>query len=215
MKNFFKKTSISQIGTIACVGLCLIILVDTIFTLIKGYIVSKDTINTLILPAFSSLINVVFYFIISGYFTKSKKQFGFAYNAMIILLLSDYVIPFIFNFFDGLLFDPLNLASFIIGSVFSLGIGIAYFIIMLMDNKFGGTKKGLNIALIVLGSILFGLALVSSVLDIVILSFSFTSDILNNIQIIISIVFSFFSFLATSLYFFFPLYLRRYRKLGY
>ncbi len=45
MKRFFNKTSISQIGTVACVGLCLIILVSTIFSLISGYINDKENIN--------------------------------------------------------------------------------------------------------------------------------------------------------------------------
>ena len=215
MKRFFNKTSISQIGTVACVGLCLIILASTIFSLVSGYINDKENINTLITPSINGIINVLFYFIVSGYFTKSKKNFGFAYNAMIILLLSDFVIPFVFQLFEGIIFDPLNIVSFLFGSVFSLGVGIAYFIIMLIDNKYGGTKKALSITLLILGIILFVFSFVSSVTTIITCSFMFNTDLLNNIGIIISIIYVIFSFLATSLYFFFPLYLRRYRKLGF
>ena len=215
MKRFFNKTIISQIGTVACVGLCLIILVSTIFSLISGYINDKENINALITPSINGIINVLLYLIVSGYFTKSKKNLGFAYNAMIILLLSDFVIPFVFQLFEGIIFDPLNIVTFLFGSVFSLGVGIAYFIIMLIDNKYGGTKKGLSITLLILGIILFVFSLVSSVTTIITFSFMFNTDLLNNIGIIISIIYIIFSFLATSLYFFFPLYLRRYRKLGF
>lgn len=215
MKKLFNKTSISLLGTVACVGLCLIILISTIFSLISHYLTDKENINSLITPSINGIINVLFYFIVSGYFSKSKKNFGFAYNAMIILLLSDFVIPFVFSLFEGLLFDPLNLIVFLFGSVFSLGVGIAYFIIMLFDNKYAGHKKGLSIALIVLGVLLFVFSLISSVSTIVIFTSSFNSDVLNDIEIIINIIYVIFSFLTTSLYFFFPLYLRRYRKLGY
>ena len=55
MKRFFNKTSISQIGTVACVGLCLIILVSTIFSLISGYINDKENLNAKIIQLTSDI----------------------------------------------------------------------------------------------------------------------------------------------------------------
>ncbi len=147
----------------------------------------------------SLAINVVFYCFIGFYFYRAKNSgnYGFALYAMLALAISTYLIPLIMFVIQNILALPFVIASLLT----SLGIGVAYSIVLILESR--KHKKGLIIALEVLGVILAIIGLISFIFSLINIIDAFIVAI--NTGIIENIIISIFNLLSSIISLGFPI----------
>jgi len=106
----------------------------------------------------NSAISILFYIFVCSYFIKGKSNPRFLYIAILSLIISDYVLPLIFDFI-------FNFASMLATFSFNLFLipisflcGLLYFIFMYLERK--DSRKSYTIVMEVCSIVLFIIALV-------------------------------------------------------
>ena len=165
-------------------------------------------------------ISIIFYLIVCSYFARGRTNSIFIYLGICILLISSYIIPAIFRVIN-------NITSLIIDwgdpqiYFLSLGmiLGIIYFIFLVLNNK--ERRKNYTTVLIIFGTIMFVLAiltsisLISTTIDAIKLLFANASElgasgIAKMITYIIQILLSLTSTAFALIYFLYPINIKRY-----
>ncbi|MFA6755461.1 MAG: hypothetical protein WCR97_02990 [Bacilli bacterium] len=154
-----KKITLSTFGSIVCAVNVIIILIQFLFGVFINNTIAMDSAG--IYTILNYLISVVFYIIVATSFSRGKDNFFFNYRALLILIISDYVFPFVYNLLIGsinfITTGPTAIISSLISSL-GLALGIVYFIFLILETK--NRKKSYGITLFVFGIIMMCFALI-------------------------------------------------------
>lgn len=219
-KRKFRQLSFNQIATFTCVGLCILILFSTILEAISEKNLGYET-SEIIINIISGAINVIFYFSLANMFSKYKNDFSVSYRGMSILVLCDFILPFILDLMRLIMNGGIaSVPFYLVISIFSSGLGIAYFIFIFVENKKSNKRKVFNILMIVFGALLCASTLFSTIDTIIIvidsfINVDFSSNIIGIISNILVMIISLFTFIESGLYVLYPLYLKRFRNEGF
>ena len=182
--RFINRNNYAKLGTIGFAILAILNLISLVINVVMSKMAGSN-INFISLA--SSIINVIFYLLIANYFRKSESNFYFVFYALLIFLICDYIIPYIFQIIEGLF--SLNLLYAIFPSLMII-IAVVFFIFMCIENR-KREKKYLTILKIVsLCGGIFGLAygiynLVMELYPVIILLSAGESDLVTNLLPII------------------------------
>ena len=188
-------------ATIVCLMYVLFMILDLVVRAIVSHNVNLSGLNI-----FSLAIDVIFYCLVAFYFYRAKGgDNGSALYAMLCLAICTYLIPTIMMLLEGMFSGNL----IIIPILSSLAIGIAYSIILIINSR--KPKKGLLIALVVLGIILFALACYQFFLDNGSVVEALGNSLLNLrfdlfFQYLITFISNFFSFGFAIIFMLYPIY---------
>ena len=213
-KKLSNSYSIATIGMVLSTIYIVLLLVQLVLEIATNSLNASGFVVGLINYA----INILFYLIICSYFARGRSNPVFIYIGICMLLLSSYVIPAIFQVIrnlSGLMINWRNPQIYLL----SLGtiLGIVYFIFLSLNTK--ERRKGYTTALIVFGTIMFVLAILTSV------SLIFTtvevikaivanatelgaSGVASMIILILEVLMSLTSTAFALIYFLYPIYLK-------
>lgn len=157
-KKLSSSYSIATIGMVLSTIYVVLLLIKLILEVATNSIQQGYFITTLLNYA----ISIIFYLIVCSYFVRGRTNYAFIYLGICILLISSYIIPAIFQVIE-------NITSLIINwsdpqfYFLSLGmiLGIVYFILLVLNTK--ERRKNYTTALIVFGTIMFVLAILTSI----------------------------------------------------
>lgn len=157
-KKLSNSYSIATIGMVLSTIYVVLLLVQLVLEIATNSLNSYGFVVGLINYA----INVVFYIFVCNYFAKGRSNSMYIYLGICILLISTYIIPAIFQVIEnlaGLMINWRNPQIYLL----SLGtiLGIVYFILLVLNNK--ERRKNYTTALIVFGTIMFVLAILTSI----------------------------------------------------
>lgn len=196
-----RRTSLlKSFPIIGCVTCILYVLVEIIGLLVSGLFYKTSIATETLLNV---AIDIIFYLSIAGIFYKQRNKSGMTY-AMLILAIATYLIPLIMA-----LITTFSITYFLIYLLATI-LGVSYSIILIINTR--RSKKGLRIALIVLGTLILVYSLYSNVFMISGLIDSMIYNDLTMSQLftfIISIISSIISIGFSLLYFLYPLYLKK------
>lgn len=218
MSNSNSKNRFSSIATFTCAGMTLIYLITAISYLIINKLNDGGMTSAVISQVISYFISVIFYFLLTGDFLKSKSNFRYALNGMFVLVLCDYIIPLVFSSINLIIFNGVEGLIAVIILAISCAVAIAYFVLLVVDRKNESSKKSVQIAMIVLGAILVAGGLynfISSTISYVNLIIKGTLNANQLVLTIFNLIVVIFNFLERFLYLLFPIALNQIRKSGY
>lgn len=208
-----REETISQIGVILASISIILTLASMLFTLLTAEIEGN-----FVYYLVKNLLNIIFYFFILVYFNRGKTNGYFNYVAICMLLISNYIIPTIFNIIQGLWSLSFNSVNSLLLPI-STVLGIVYFIILILNAK--ERKSGYLITLVVLGTIMFIFAIFLTIGTLVVLIKAMQSIIgniqnegLNAFKLIFGSVLTLMNLLTDAafaiIYFLYPLYIKKY-----
>ncbi len=158
------RRKLSNSYSIATIGMVLSTIYVALLLVQLVLEVATNSLNSynFVIGLINYAINIVFYLIVCSYFSKGRNNYAYIYLGICILLVSSYVIPAIFQVI-------FNVANFMVNwrnptiYFMSLGmiLGIVYFVLLVLNNK--ERRKSYTTALIVFGTIMFVLAIISSI----------------------------------------------------
>ena len=157
-KKLSNSYSIATIGMVLSTIYIALLLIQLVLSIATNSLNSYGFVVGLINYA----INVIFYLLVCSYFARGRSNSMYIYLGICMLLLSSYVIPAIFQVIrnlSGLMINWANPQIYFL----SLGtiLGIVYFIFLALNTK--ERRKGYTTALIVFGTIMFVLAIFTSI----------------------------------------------------
>ncbi len=157
-KKLSSSYSIATIGMVLSTIYIALLLIQLVLSIATNSLNSYGFVVGLINYA----INVIFYLLVCSYFARGRSNSMYIYLGICMLLLSSYVIPAIFQVIrnlSGLMINWANPQIYFL----SLGtiLGIVYFIFLALNTK--ERRKGYTTALIVFGTIMFVLAILTSI----------------------------------------------------
>ena len=185
---------------------CLMYVLFMILNLAVGAIVSHNF-DASALKILSLAVDILFYCLVAFYFYRAKGgASGSALYAMLSLAICTYLLPTILTLIEGIAHGDLYR---IIPIFSSLGVGIAYSIILIINSR--NPKKGLMIAMFVLGIILFGLAFYQFFVENGSVVEAIGNALLNSridlfFQYLITFIYNFFSFGFAIIFMLYPVY---------
>jgi hypothetical protein len=208
-QRFFTRDKLSKIGLFLASACVILNLINFCFNTFVYGITTTGILNY--------AINIIFYIIIAMNFNKAKGNFYFAYVAILMLIISDYVFPAIIDLISVISSSIINMQiDFYILSVSTI-LGIIYFILLCLENK--KRSSGYLVGLIVVGSIMFVLGLVSFILTTIsgvqgiiaiISAGSFTVNVFVQIfMFIVKMLISLTSIGFTVIYFMYPIIMKK------
>ena len=172
LKRRVRNLDISNVGAFAC-GIYIILRIAGIILLVVQNKVFGDSMTQqdFLYTLINFIIDVLFYLFLASTFMKAKANFFFAFRAMLILIICNYILPLIMNFIQmslggGILEGLIFLVFGTLSSIFA----ILFYVFMILENK--NHKKNYWITLVVLGAIIVITSLVSS-------TYLFTMECLN------------------------------------
>lgn len=219
IKRFFRKDLTPPIGIIACATYVVVALINIVVYLIQlqanGMSLKQSSFMYLLI---NLIIDCVFYLLVCNYFRKASENYFYAYYAMILITVSTYIIPIIFQFIEGIAVSleggGLTALLVLVGSIISAILGILYFIFMLLEVK--NKKRTYQTLLLVIGGLICGIACYNFVVNMFNYSLIFTRldalDITNNILWVVSSV---IELAFASLYLLYAIDIKRIRTRGY
>ena len=157
-KKLSSSYSIATIGMVLSTIYIALLLIQLVLSIATNSLNSYGFVVGLINYA----INVIFYLLVCSYFARGRSNSMYIYLGICMLLLSSYVIPAIFQVIrnlSGLMINWANPQIYFL----SLGtiLGIVYFIFLALNTK--ERRKGYTTALIIFGTIMFVLAILTSI----------------------------------------------------
>ncbi len=215
-KKLSTSYSIGTIGMVLSTIYVVLLLVELILEVATNSIRQGYFVVSLINYA----INIIFYLIVCSYFARGRTNSAFIYLGICILLISSYVIPAIFQLIDNItsLFIDWGDPQFYLLSL-GMILGIVYFVILVLNNK--ERRKNYTTALIVFGTIMFVLAILTSIslifttidaIKVLVANAGElgTSGVAKMITYIIRVLLSLTSTAFALIYFLYPINIKRY-----
>ena len=215
-KKLSTSYSIGTIGMVLSTIYVVLLLVELILEVATNSIRQGYFVVSLINYA----INIIFYLIVCSYFARGRINSAFIYLGICILLISSYVIPAIFQLIDNItsLFIDWGNPQFYLLSL-GMILGIVYFVILVLNNK--ERRKNYTTALIVFGTIMFVLAILTSIslifttidaIKVLVANAGElgTSGVAKMITYIIRVLLSLTSTAFALIYFLYPINIKRY-----
>ncbi len=215
-KKLSTSYSIGTIGMVLSTIYVVLLLVELILEVATNSIRQGYFVVSLINYA----INIIFYLIVCSYFARGRTNSAFIYLGICILLISSYVIPAIFQLIDNItsLFIDWGDPQFYLLSI-GMILGIVYFVILVLNNK--ERRKNYTTALIVFGTIMFVLAILTSIslifttidaIKVLVANAGElgTSGVAKMITYIIRVLLSLTSTAFALIYFLYPINIKRY-----
>lgn len=220
IKRIFRKNITPPIGAFACGLMVIFELINTIMIIVllqqSGQGLADSNFLRIII---NLMINAIFYLLVCNYFRKSYSNFYYAYYAMLLLTVSNYIIPLIFDFIniftEGFAGNGSDGVLVFVGNLISSILGVLYFIFMILEAK--NNKKIYLIILLILGGII-GFVAIYNLITGIYLEVIVLSEALNPINIVMSIIYilSIITiFLMSFLYSLYAFDLKRIRTRGY
>lgn len=208
LKDGIKRTNFGSFGAFVTAFLCLINIAGGIVVAVTNKINGAEM-SSYLLNIISYFVNALFYLSICGTFIRGKNNFGQCYQAILILCVCDFILPLIFGSFSGglLIFFQIPSALF----------GVLYFTFLLIDFYKGRGKTIYSTLLIVFGALIAAGSLVSLIGKIYVFIGALGTGLsaATYVDYVCIIVINVFTFLETSLYLLYPIYLKRVRNKGY
>lgn len=198
-RKFNLEKNFPILGAISCIVYVLFKIISLFFAIF----INKESVDTL--DIIELAIDIMFYMLVAYYFYKYRSR-GSSNYAMLMLLITTYLIPFIISVIES----AVTLSLYFVSVGILLGLGIAYSIILILNSK--KEKKGYRITMLVLGILMviggiygFGVIL-SGLVDLFIYYEPTTSSI---IAYVLSVVDAFISLMFYVLFMLYPIYLKK------
>lgn len=220
IRNFFNNNITPSFGIFACVSMIILSLVSLILIIVQLNLANISLAESgFQYQLINTILNIIFYLIVLNYFRKSSDNYYYCYIAMLILTISNYIIPLIFNLLDifvaGL--DGIGLTNLILSLVSAIGsslFGILYFCFMSAEVK---TRKTMYLTiLLILGLVVTGFALFTLITNLYLIIISFIGgSSINYVVLIVSILTLITNFAFSFLYLTYAFDVKRIRTRGY
>ncbi|MDY2728130.1 MAG: hypothetical protein SOV26_03910 [Candidatus Onthovivens sp.] len=156
-KRALNHKNFSQLGIITCAGFAIVKIVLMCLNAIVFKVYSGNIIELVL-----DIINLIFYLAMTSIFIKGKDEFYYCYQGLLILIINDFIFPFISSLLSGVLLLSLIMPSLV------MSLGVAYFITLCIDRK--KQSKSTMITLKILGILTAIISIAFSVYEIVLIS---------------------------------------------
>ncbi len=155
--RWINKYNFSRFASIAVAVLLVLELVSLVMSAIVYRSYDTSNFGSLL----SAIISLVFLLLVCNYFYKSRDNLYYGFYAILLLLLSEYIIPLILNLFLGILSGAI---AIILPSLVTV-VAIVYFVFIALENR--KREKKYSTGLMITGFIFAGVAIAYAIMSLI------------------------------------------------